>query len=200
MEARVHHATETWLPVVGWEDRYLVSDQWRIWSVWSKRTIKLQLDKDGYLCIMLCRNGYAQLRKVHLIVLEAFKGACPPGLQARHLDGIKIHCAPENLEWGTGSENTKDQIRHGTHHEARKPVCGVCGGEYRTKKNGKRECIECKKRYRRDALERNPDAVRATKRAWRANNRDKVNAQKRAAYLAKGQGSASSPDSPAQSS
>lgn len=194
----MHHATETWLPVVGWEDRYLVSDQWRVWSLWSNRTIKPHPDKDGYLCIMLCRDGHAQLRKVHLVVLEAFKGPCPTGLQARHLDGIKIHCAPDNLEWGTASENTQDQIRHGTHHEAKRSCCGVCGGEYRVKKNGKRECVECKKRYRRDALKRDPEAVRATKRAWRAANRDKVNAQKRTAYQAKLQQPASSPGSPGQ--
>lgn len=179
------HGTEKWLPVVGWEDRYLISDQWRVWSLWSGRTIKPRPDKDGYLCIMLCRDGYAQLRKVHLIVLEAFKGSCPPGLQARHLDGIRIHCAPDNLEWGTGSENTLDQVEHGTHHEARKESCGVCGGQYRTRSDGKRECITCKSRYRREALERDAEAVRATKRAWRERNRDKVNAQKRAAYQAR---------------
>lgn len=51
---------------------------------------------------------------VHALVLEAFRGPRPEGMQARHLDGNRFNNRADNLAWGTPSENNRDKERHGT--------------------------------------------------------------------------------------
>jgi hypothetical protein len=46
--------------------------------------------------------------------LETFVGPCPPGMEARHLDGNKFNNNLYNLEWTTRSINATDRTRHGT--------------------------------------------------------------------------------------
>ncbi len=53
---------------------------------------------------------------VHRLVLEAFVGPCPEGMECRHLDGDRTNNRLENLAWGTRKENTADSMRHGTFH------------------------------------------------------------------------------------
>jgi hypothetical protein len=49
------------------------------------------------------------------MVLEAFVGPRPEGMQACHFpDRSTRNNRLENLRWDTGSENTIDKIRHGT--------------------------------------------------------------------------------------
>ncbi len=71
-------------------------------------------DKDGYLCVMFCLDGKPTLRKVHILVLDAFRGKRPVGTQTRHLDGVPWNNALRNVVWGTHAENAHDKIAHGT--------------------------------------------------------------------------------------
>lgn len=68
----------------------------------------------GYMQITL-RVAPKKYRKtkVHLIILAAFVGPCPPGLECRHLDGNPANSRLDNLKWGTREENTEDRVRHG---------------------------------------------------------------------------------------
>jgi hypothetical protein len=52
-------------------------------------------------------------RKVHRLVLEAFVGPCPPGMECRHLNGVRTDNRLVNLAWGTKQENAADVRRHG---------------------------------------------------------------------------------------
>jgi hypothetical protein len=52
---------------------------------------------------------------VHRLVLEAFVGPCPIGMQCRHFpDPNPANCNLKNLQWGTPMENTEDKRVHGT--------------------------------------------------------------------------------------
>jgi hypothetical protein len=51
---------------------------------------------------------------VHQLVLQAFDGKCPPGMECRHLDGDPLNNNLENLAWGTHKANMADKKRHGT--------------------------------------------------------------------------------------
>jgi hypothetical protein len=51
---------------------------------------------------------------VHDLVLEAFVGPRPEGMQCRHMDGSKTNNVPSNLQWGTPLENSRDKATHGT--------------------------------------------------------------------------------------
>jgi len=48
------------------------------------------------------------------LVLLAFIGPCPEGMEACHNDGIVNHNSLDNLRWGTPQSNAADKIRHGT--------------------------------------------------------------------------------------
>jgi hypothetical protein len=70
--------------------------------------------KTGHLYVNLYRDGKAYHRFVHQLVLEAFVGPRPPGMQCRHHDGNPGNNALDNLAWGTPAQNVADAIRHGT--------------------------------------------------------------------------------------
>ena len=59
-------------------------------------------------------DGTRTTAYVHLLVLEAFVGPRPEGLQARHDDGNPFNSMICNLRWGTVGENAADRMRHGT--------------------------------------------------------------------------------------
>lgn len=69
--------------------------------------------KRGYPLVNLWHEGRIRQHKVHRLVLLTFVGPCPPGMQCRHLNGIKTDNRLENLAWGTPCENAQDTLTHG---------------------------------------------------------------------------------------
>lgn len=107
--------------ITGYEGRYEITDDGRVLSsprrgkgsAKTGRELK-QYDLNGYRKVCLWRNNTPDWRLVHRLVLEAFVGPCPNGMQTRHLDGLRSHNSSSNLAWGTAHENATDRIRHGT--------------------------------------------------------------------------------------
>lgn len=123
---------ERWLPVVGYEGFYEVSDQGRIWSVprldptgrrQGGRFLRPTLLSTGYLAIALCRAGKTSRFLVHRLVLTAFVGPCPEGSETRHLNAVRTDNRVANLAWGTSSENNYDIVAVGNHHYAKRDTC-----------------------------------------------------------------------------
>jgi hypothetical protein len=50
----------------------------------------------------------------HRLVLEAFVGPCPPGMECAHNNNIRNDNRPDNLRWATRQENMDDQRKFGT--------------------------------------------------------------------------------------
>jgi hypothetical protein len=50
---------------------------------------------------------------VHILVLEAFVGPCPAGMECRHLNGKGDDNQLSNLKWDTHSVNMLDKKPHG---------------------------------------------------------------------------------------
>jgi len=48
------------------------------------------------------------MQLVHRLVLEAFVGPCPDGMEACHLDSDKTNNRVSNLRWDTHLENMRD--------------------------------------------------------------------------------------------
>ena len=69
---------------------------------------------NGYMTVSISINNEIKTKYVHRLVLNAWKGECPYGYEARHLDGNKTNNLLENLEWSSKSENNMDKWRHGT--------------------------------------------------------------------------------------
>lgn len=123
---------ENWKPVPGYEGVYEVSDLGRVRSLdrldAAGRPRRGQprsstADGGGYLQVSLWRDGSERRVSVHRLVLVAFVGPAPKGMEACHNDGDSTNNTLANLRWDTRSANSLDRVRHGTHPEARKTHC-----------------------------------------------------------------------------
>jgi hypothetical protein len=102
---------------------YRIGDDGTVWSCrifsrWMKdrgawHRLSPQLRR-GYLRVGLQRDGKLHWRSVHRLVLEAFVGPCPPGMQACHANGDRLDNRLANLRWDTPQANCQDKRRHGT--------------------------------------------------------------------------------------
>jgi len=113
--------TENWLPAVGYEGVYEISDHGRVKRVRAAnsttvgRILKPRVHHtSGYIQIDLCVGGCQRTIFVHRLVLVTFAGPCPIGQECRHLDGDPTNNRLSNLAWGTHSENEADKLLHGT--------------------------------------------------------------------------------------
>jgi NUMOD4 motif/HNH endonuclease len=108
---------EQWLPVVGSEGFYEVSNFGRVRSVARKgckgRILIFGKNRDGYLMLPLRihSNHKYRSRTIHCLVAEAFLGSCPPGKEIDHIDGDKTHNSVFNLRYVKHSENAKSAVR-----------------------------------------------------------------------------------------
>ena len=90
----------------------MVSDCGRVFTV-SMKEKKLSRRSDGYLVTSVGGRGYP-IKRVHHLVLEAFVGARPEGMEARHLNGDRSDNRLSNLAWGDRVDQILDQKKHGT--------------------------------------------------------------------------------------
>lgn len=117
--------------------------------------LKPRVGTHGYLEVKLYNDdGIQQTRTVHSLVLLPRAGACPPGMQTRHLDDdpfnnrwrpgdeAETRAAGGNLIYGTRPEQEEDKYRNGRPRPAPRPAryCIMCGSVLTT--NGKR-CHDC---------------------------------------------------------
>lgn len=121
--------SERWLPIPDWEGYYEASDLGRVRSMnrtvrKGRATITLRSrilsacpDGHGYLQVNLLRNGKAIKRGVHVLVMAAFVGTRPHGMDIRHGPNGKLDNSLANLSYGTRVENAQDKRRDGTHVE-----------------------------------------------------------------------------------
>jgi hypothetical protein len=113
--------TEQWRPIPDWE-RYEVSDQGRVRNRRGQR-LSVWVGTRGYLRVRLHQAGSARNLAVHRLVLSAFVGPCPPGMEGCHENGDRSNCSLGNLRWDTPSSNAHDRVRHGTHAMAARTTC-----------------------------------------------------------------------------
>lgn len=121
--------TEEWRPIPGWDGFYEASSHGRVRSLTRTvkhpksgaaqiqgRVLRTGPHRSGHLWVELCRPGVKKTRQVHQLVLEAFVGPKPPGMEGCHYDGNPQNNRIENLRWDTRAGNLADAIRHGTFH------------------------------------------------------------------------------------
>lgn len=106
---------ETWRPIPGYQ-WWQASDRGRIRSVahqtmtlrWvGGRVLKQRRDADGYWRVKIA--GRQEL--VHRLVLLAWAGPCPEGMEGCHGELGKDVNTPGNLEWKTHRANEWDKRR-----------------------------------------------------------------------------------------
>lgn len=150
---------EIWKPVVGYEDKYEVSNLGRVRSldheVWGGRSF---YKKRGRI---LSQNqtggqhprvnlGRDKTRLVHQLVMESFVGPAPEGMEVCHNNGQCSDNRAVNLRYDTRSSNRYDCVEHGTHPMATKTHCSNGHPlEYpnldmnKLNKYNRRQCLAC---------------------------------------------------------
>lgn len=121
---------ERWAAISGFPG-YAVSDLGRVRSLERKAgnrvipdlVLRQEIGRAGYPRVNIRRDGRGVNRDVHVLVLEAFVGPRPTGMEGCHEDGIRSNCAASNLRWDTPSANRLDAVRHGTLATTRRTHC-----------------------------------------------------------------------------
>ena len=100
---------ERWLPVVGYEGRYEVSDLGRVRSLLraAPKVLKTRISPNGYEVLNL---GLGNRQYVHRLVASAFLPGSE-GDTVNHINGTKSDNRAMNLEWHTYAENTEHAYR-----------------------------------------------------------------------------------------
>lgn len=119
---------EVWRDVVGYEDRFKVSNLGRVFSKATNRILKQFINESGYMVFSTKiggRDGEHVCFRVHRLVAEAFLGPPSEELQAvsdstfykkvpvNHKDGNKQNNCADNLEWVTHSDNSRHAVEKG---------------------------------------------------------------------------------------
>lgn len=94
-----------------------------LWSRWNqphkamrdswKRVSSRTCPKSGHIKVRVCKDGKRITQGIHRLVLMAFVGPCPEGMEACHWNDIKTDNRVENLRWATRVENRQDCHRNG---------------------------------------------------------------------------------------
>lgn len=111
---------EKWLPVVGYEGLYIVSDAGNVRRaervrvskngvVWKlpERPCKLFNNGFGYTIVSLHKNSIQKTKTVHRLVALSFIRNEEGKKCVNHKNGVRHDNRVENLEWCTHSENAK---------------------------------------------------------------------------------------------
>ena len=102
---------EVFIPIIGFEDYYEVSNLGRIKSIKSNIIRKVFLDKDGYECITLKIKKNSYPKKIHRLVALNFISN-NNNLVVNHINGIKTDNKLSNLELVTILENNLHAIKN----------------------------------------------------------------------------------------
>ena len=134
--------TETWKPVIGYEGLYEVSDLGRVRSVdrtvpnggrgekrLSGKVLRLKKDRNGYMSVMLSRNGKQTRYRVHRLVAKAFVPNANGYDEVNHKDETRANNMAANLEWCTRQyNNTYGTLQERAHRLTSKPVKQIKDG------------------------------------------------------------------------
>lgn len=126
---------ERWLPIPDFPG-YQVSDLGRVYSEgrWSGgksqgrryregRILTPLIDARGYPKYALSVDGHQRQVHAHTLVLTAFVGPRPPGMECCHGPAGPGDPALTNLRWDTHGNNLRDKVRDGTDHHATRTHC-----------------------------------------------------------------------------
>jgi hypothetical protein len=115
---------EKWLGVIGFEELYEVSNHGQVRSVKTGQIKKITFRKlDNRPYIGLWKNAKQKIVRPYRLVLEAFVGKCPQGMECCHNDGNPMNNNLSNLRWDTPKNNHADKVKHETTNRGER--CGT---------------------------------------------------------------------------
>lgn len=143
---------EQWRQVPGYENLYKISTRGQVLSLPRNTTrggiLRQAVDKQRRHYVTLTKDGVQKRHAVHQLVLLAFTGPCPDGMEVCHNDGNPENNCVGNLRYDTHAGNMRDMRIHGTDSSLNKTHCprGHAYDEENTRLyDGKRFCRQCAK-------------------------------------------------------
>ena len=123
---------ETWEDIPGYGGNYQASSLGRIKSKdrivtkrhrsgkmisqkYAERILTPSIDEYGYGRVHIGFGGKKFMASVHRMVLLAFVGQCPDGMEACHNNGNPRDNSSSNLRWDTHKANGEDRKEHGNY-------------------------------------------------------------------------------------
>ena len=103
---------EIWKAIPNYPD-YEVSSKGRVRNK-KGRLLSPYFASGRYLAISLSRDKLSKKRYIHSLVLEAFSGPCPNGMECAHNNGQKQDNRISNLRYDTHVGNCADRMKHGS--------------------------------------------------------------------------------------
>lgn len=97
-------------PIKGWEDKYTISSNGKVFSIRTGKYLNPRLSADGYERVALCDGQIRREYRIHRLVAEAFIDNPNNLPQINHKDFNKRNNFIENLEWCTNYENVHYSI------------------------------------------------------------------------------------------
>lgn len=96
-----------WKDIVGFEDRYEISDSGEVRNKKTQKVLILKLDRDGYYQIGLRKQGNRKKfwLSIHRLVAVTYIQCQNDNLQIDHIDHNKSNNNANNLRWVTCLEN-----------------------------------------------------------------------------------------------
>lgn len=105
--------------------KYRIGDDGTLWSWRMARDGSHRWKRvygtscNGYPRAKLSGPGIRTIKLIHVLVLEAFVGPCPEGMEARHYpDPTRTNARLDNLSWADRITNQRDRLEHGTRCES----------------------------------------------------------------------------------
>lgn len=99
------------MPVYGYEKRYTITTDGVIKNKKGKEMAQFKT-KQGYVFVLLSKDGIRKQILVHRAVAMSFLGIDPVRDQVNHIDGDKANNNLSNLEWVTCKENIHHYIEN----------------------------------------------------------------------------------------
>jgi hypothetical protein len=96
---------EEWKDVLGYENRYKISNTGDVYSLLSKKILEPGLGTNGYKLVILRKNGKSKTKYIHVELAKVFLGARPTGYVINHIDANKRNNKVTNLEYVTQKQN-----------------------------------------------------------------------------------------------
>lgn len=126
---------ERWASISDYEGIYEVSDHGNVRSLDRHvarnggrlfargRVLRAYSRPDGRPTVGLAKDGVTTTHVVPTLVLTAFVGPRPAGLDGCHNDGDASNNRLSNLRWDTRSANCHDRVRHGKDRKRARTHC-----------------------------------------------------------------------------
>ena len=135
--------TEIWREIPEYPG-YMASSQGRIRGL-KGGVLKPHEQPNGYLRLMAKKSDGRRGAYVHRLVCAAFKGPPPESTSVvRHLNHGRSDNRPENLAWGTQSENIQDSKRDGRLIKTCPQGHEISGDNVKmTRRGSRRACRTC---------------------------------------------------------